>query len=591
MIRTLIVSIVLLCLPGMAAHGEEQQIKVSLGVIKTAEYKQVTTTATTGAATLLSEALMQPLKGNAITQVSVDLNAGATELVVFFKRNISDATSILEQKVVPTSAGWTTVTLDTPLSITGEALVMGYRTTGVRFLRYGGRLLSGQEWLMKGNDKWEVMSDEPTASIYATVSGDALPKHNMVVTHAVMPAYARNSNFWNPSIEMVNLGTEEATSMEVTLWNGDKKMDTETFHFDKVPYRGRTTVPMYFYVSEEGGTYPCRMEVTKVNGEADAYAADNFSRLQNLTVVDNWTNRKVLLEVFSTELCTGCPGGHEVIDWTFPDRSALVEVGHHAGFYTDQFTLTESVKMEWFYQKGNLYAPAVMFDRTCDALNYPEVYEDDVPVVDLKDLYTQFTNRLNTPAFMDISIGKTYDEATRQLTLDIATSALLATETPDSLRLTVMLTEDSVATESQAGVSGTYYHRHLLRKYLTPVWGSPMQSSASFTFTVPEDWNVQKMQAVALVANYNGKNKNDCRVMNTQAVDIANGTTGIRGVTGHDEQTALAQTVCIAQGTLHKPHDCKQLMVYDMSGRCVHTLDATCPSVNIARGVYVLKRR
>ncbi|MGN0221990.1 MAG: Omp28-related outer membrane protein [Prevotella sp.] len=593
MIKSLIASIVLLCLPGMAAHGEEQQIQVSLGVIKSAQYKQVTTAATTGAATLLGEALMQPLKGNAITQVSVDLNAGATELVVFFKHHINDATSILEQKVVPTSAGWNTVTLDTPLNITGDALVMGYRTTGVRFLRYGARLLDGQEWLMKGEDKWEVMSDASSASIYATVSGESLPKHNVVVTHAVMPAYTRTNNFWNSSIEVLNLGTEDATSLEVTLWNGDKKMGADTFDCGKIPYRTRATVPLYFYMSEDEGTYPCKMEVTNINGQTDVYAADNSSRLQNLTLVNNWTDRKVLLEVFSTERCTGCPGGHEYINWIFKNNSDVVEVGHHSGFYTDQFTLPESITMEWFYKPSFLYAPAVMFDRTCDALNYPKVYEDNVPVTDLSDLTTPFKNCLNTPAFVDISMDKTYDDATRQLTLNIGTETLLATETPDSLRLTVMLTEDSVATESQAGVAGTYYHRHLLRKYLTPVWGSSMQASTTFTITLPEDWNVQKMQAVAFVANYNAKDKNDCRVMNTQAVEIANASTGIKGVKGNGEEhsSTQSQTVCVTQGKLYLPQDCSHLTVYDMNGRCVHTLDANRPSVSIVPGMYVLKRR
>ena len=593
MIKSLIASIVLLCLPGMAAHGEEQQINVSLSAIKTEEYKQVTTSATTGAATLLDESLMQPLKGNTITQVSVDLNAGAKELVVFFKHHINDTTPIVEQKVTPASAGWTTVTLDTPLSITGEALVMGYRTTGVRFLRYGSRLLSGKEWLMKGEDKWEVMSDKPSASIYATVSGEALPKHNLVVTHAVMPAYAHTSSTWQPSLEVINLGTEDATSKEVTLWNGSEKMGTETCTFNAVAYRKSAIVPVSFSTPAAGGTYPCKMEVTKVNGQADVYAANNLSRQQNLTLVEQWTNRKVLLEVFSTERCTSCPAGHQSINRALKDRAEVVEVCHHAGFYTDAFTLTESVKTEWFYQPSNLYAPAVMFDRTCDAVNYPEIFNDNVPVTDITNLSTQCNNQLNTPAFVALNIDKTYNDATRQLTLNIGTSALLNTATPDSLRLTVMLTEDSVATETQAGIAGTYYHRHLLRQYLTPVWGTPMQASTSLSFKVPEEWNVQKMQAVAFVANYNAKDKNDCQVMNTQAVEIANASTGIQGTAdngGHD-CSAQTRTVCITQGSLHLPHHCEQLMVFDMSGRCVHTLDATHPATSIAPGMYVLKKR
>ena len=275
------------------------------------------------------------------------------------------------------------------------------------------------------------------------------------------------------------------------------------------------------------------------------------------------------------------------------DRAEVVEVCHHAGFYTDAFTLTESVKTEWFYQPSNLYAPAVMFDRTCDAVNYPEIFDDNVPVTDITNLSTQCNNQLNTPAFVALNIDKTYNDATRQLTLNIGTSALLNTATPDSLRLTVMLTEDSVATETQAGIAGTYYHRHLLRQYLTPVWGTPMQASTSLSFTVPEEWNVQKMQAVAFVANYNAKDKNDCQVMNTQAVEIANASTGIQGTAdngGHD-CSAQTRTVCITQGSLHLPHHCEQLMVFDMSGRCVHTLDATHPATSIAPGMYVLKRR
>ena len=55
--------------------------------------------------------------------------------------------------------------------------------------------------------------------------------------------------------------------------------------------------------------------------------------------------RKVLLEQFTTELCGYCPGGAARIKSVIeqPEFAGKVHwVAHHAGFYTDSYTIPES---------------------------------------------------------------------------------------------------------------------------------------------------------------------------------------------------------------------------------------------------------
>lgn len=257
------------------------------------------------------------------------------------------------------------------------------------------------------------------------------------------------------------------------------------------------------------------------------FALLGFIALGLMCTIEGQVKRSVLLEVFSTERCNNCPLAHSNMERIFGDGGdSIIYLGHHAGFYTDDFTIAESVEYEWFYTPDRgTYAPAAMMDRTCGADVLPEIYWDGVPVFDgakascLKPAYAMAAE---VPAYARVMAEVTYVPETRELQMVVTGKLLRQLPMVNDLRLNVFLTEDSVFTQTQAGAYGTYYHRHLARCCLTGTWGEKVEMEEAFertyTYTLPDEWNEDKMQVVAFVSNYNAADRNNCQVLNaTQA--------------------------------------------------------------------------
>ena len=139
----------------------------------------------------------------------------------------------------------------------------------------------------------------------------------------------------------------------------------------------------------------------------------------------------------------------------------------------------------------------------------------------------------------------TLDDETRTVSVNVKGSQLLPVAGADMARLYVFLTEDSIFTTTQNGALGNFWHRHAARKSLTPSWGDVIDLQegyeADYSFVIPEEWNIDKMTAVAFVAKYNPDDKNDCNVLNANSVDLLDVTSGIRLIgTDHSDDTPHA---------------------------------------------------
>lgn len=245
--------------------------------------------------------------------------------------------------------------------------------------------------------------------------------------------------------------------------------------------------------------------------------------------------RNVLVEVFSTERCTNCPAGHETLAYALGGKSNVIELVHHAGFFTDKFTIPESTAYEWFYKcsdYSSTFAPAFMMDRThWDAL--PDYYYYPTPMsmsFGSKALKAAYAEAAAVPALANISITPTYNADERLLSLDVEAEALVATEGYEHPALNVFLTESEVFSVSQEGTFGSYTHQHIARQCLTTTWGEAFEAggtiSRHYEVVLPDGWNADNMTAVAFVANYNARSNADCRVMNAEEVKL----TGAEGV-------------------------------------------------------------
>lgn len=247
------------------------------------------------------------------------------------------------------------------------------------------------------------------------------------------------------------------------------------------------------------------------------------------------TQRRVLLEVFSTERCNNCPQAHKNIERIFGNGGdSIIMLGHHAGFYTDDFTIPESVDYEWFYTPDRgTYAPAAMIDRTCFSDAEPTVFQDGVPLFNgakASHLQAAYEMAANVPAYAKVEAVVGYQNENRLLTATVTGQLLRQLPTISDVRLNVYLAEDSVFTQTQSGSMGSYYHRHMARHCFTGSWGIPVSMDDSFSqnysLTLPTEWNADRVTLIAFLSNYNPDDRNNCQVLNATTADIPSASIG-----------------------------------------------------------------
>lgn len=526
---------------------------------------------------------MQAYRGCEIAEVVVNINytSGMGPVRVFVSGDL-DGEAFAEHTFQPDKNGWTTVRLDSPYSVDGSAVYIGYEGEAVKYLTYGTPLIEGEEWVRRNDSEWQPYNDGRSAAMYALVRGEALPKADISMGQVVMPGYARTGSELAYEGTFVNLGADTVRTMTVALHAGDTRT-VRTIDGLKVAPRTEALFTAGGFTIGSEGDYETWIEVEDVNGTPDAAPYDNASRHKPLVCREDFTPRKVLMEVFSTERCTNCPNAHKMIAMAFEENTDIVEIGHHAGFYDDALTIAASVDYEWFYRKGNLYAPAVMFDRTAFLDNRPSLFTDTVPPVNVSGttLPVIYGEAAAVPAFVSVGIEPELDTETRRLTLKVSGQRLLADDTADP-RLFVFLTEDSIYTTTQAGASSGFYHRFAARAALTPTWGEPVDIDNGFakeySMELPEEWNMANMRAVAFVAGYDPDDKLDCRVMNTAEEELMPRLTTAISEAG--AKTAPLLTVAARQATAPRGFD--RLTIYDMAGRIMADMTGGEPMSRIA---------
>lgn len=564
-----------------AATADSMKIGNCAG--RAVSYQKVGGVDTAGAAVYYPETVMQAYKDCRITAVEIGLNdKTGRDSVLFFVAGSLAGEPLYEAKFTAAKSGMATFRLPQPYPLDGQAIYVGYKVVGARMLCYSNALVNDSEWVLKDTAGWKPYDGQSTglcATLRLTVTGDSLPKGDIRLTGMVMPEYSLTNASIPFSGSFVNLGAEKVSQLTVDYIVNGQAVASETVDGLAVEPRRKGSFALSGLQLAAEGEPQVQVTVSRVNGLPDCVPADNASRTSPMVVRNSFAKRKTLLEVFSTELCTQCPAGHEEINRVLGGKSDVIEVGHHSGFYTDSLTVDASVAYEWFYG-GGTYAPAVMFDRTCMADNYPSVFRNGSPVVDIAGgvLGYIYNVAANTPAVVSISLNRAVDLSSRRVSVNVEGQRLLPVASPDSLRLFVYLTEDSVFTENQRGALGSYWHRHSLRLSLTPTWGDAVGGgetfSGSYEASIPQSWRMDKMNVVAFVANVNAADRSDCRVMNAEeAALVGGGSAGVETVACGDSYARNGATVL------------------DLAGHVVARLSKwpSSLSLTLKRGVYIVR--
>ena len=517
---------------------------------------------------------MKGYEGCTITSVYLRLNqATGDKGGRVFITHALDGTPLVEQQFSKDKSGGMTVTLDSPYLIDGSAIYIGFEVDNQRMLPFCKELVDNEEWVKLSDEGW-VKYDKPySPALYATVTGDNLPLHNIRLTMAKMPGYVVVDSLLACSGSICNLGAEKVTSLVVAYMVDGEEVATEMVDDLSVNVRKKADFTLKGITFDKEGDYHLQLKVTAVNGGDDAVMADNESKPQNVCCREAFTPRKVLLEMFSTELCTACPGAHLAISEEFAGDEDVVELCHHAGFYTDGLTIPASTEYEWFYSDGVLYAPAMMIDRTNFEEFYPDEFKYGVPTTNASATNARlfYNEQKSLPAFATVDIQSQYSADDRKLNVKVSGKQLFDVDDVDKARLFVFLTEDSIFTKTQAGATGSFWHRHSARQSVTPTWGETIDLAAGyskdFEVTLPEEWVADNMRIVAFVAKYDADDKNNCQVFNTGVCPVVDGSsTGISEV----EHTSLSQDKAYnLLGVRVKPQKGNGRNIYIINGRKV----------------------
>jgi hypothetical protein len=335
--------------------------------------------------------------------------------------------------------------------------------------------------------------------------GGGCPSEEISIEEITMAEYGSPGADIPVSGIVKNLGTSNLTSYDVT-YNVDGGADVATYNVTGANVSIGAThefthdIPVNLGAD---GNYVINVTVSNPNGVADG--TDNNTMSHNLMLSSSAVTRTVLLENFTTAVCPNCPPAHDNIANWLSGESNVIWIAHHAGYYTDDFTVPENTELLTYYNAGgSTYAPAIMLDR-----KFLSPDGDPGPVFFPASTYTPglIDDRLNTPAFISLEITGIFNPTSRELDVDV--NGTFHGDFSSDLRLGLYIMEDGLE-GTQSGATGTYIHDHVMRDAISGTFGDDVFTSTltddtfseNFTYTIDGSWDENECTLIAWVSKW-----------------------------------------------------------------------------------------
>ena len=560
---------------------------------------------TVGAVVFVSAEELQDKVGAALTHLSVyHIGSTAPKYLKLFVTHNLDSAVIYEKDidVAGVKEGWNTIALDSALTLSGDSIYLGYYFSSSSVATYAVANSSTVKSFIKKGVSADWSSTKGVA-VYGTIVGDNLPAYDIVLSSAVKSIDVEMNKPVYFSFFVENVAADTIRTIEIECDFGNGRKETKTIEVE-IPYLASDSIVFDGVVFEELGVYDVKFTITKLNGNDDL-TPENNEHAVKVNVIERIVKRKVLLEIFSTENCTNCPQGHDIIEVSIDGRhEEIIEVGHHVGFYTDQWTLpADTIYMNFYYAAiVTTFAPAGMIDRTlfskADGHNNPYQGGDSCVVFDVSDadVWNMLNVQLAKPAYAWIDLKVNFDEMDSILIINTAGKSV--TELAGEPRLTIYITEDNLASERQAGwnseIKGPYYQHNVNRYIATDVWGDQVTLNDGFEkeykVKVQSNWNINNLNVVAFVHNYSTKPNvkeryTDFNVYNAEKVQVRTHEVAVDDVVDEPIMVITRQ-----HNVLEIVGEYASGVIYNVNGQTVTTIHGS-PTISIANmpsGVYVV---
>lgn len=556
-----------------------------------------------------SRSMLKPYEGYQVVGVRIAVSKGVKDAEVSLLNNISERKKIVSKKA-DLVFGWNEVRFDKPIEI----------NSSLNELIYGYQVL--EKNISDQTEPYFVACDNgvgaSSEAFYVNVSGGALDsrsRDNGALLCQLMisgPADKINdrasltvtrydkaldaSGKLGVSYVARNEGANDINQMEITYSVGGKVVLTDS-RTETIKHIQELQLKTKGISVANGETLTAR--ITKVNGRETNLPG---FQIKIEGVADKSFARKVLLEQFSTENCSSCPGAHRYLDKVLAEETYadhFVWVTHHVGYERDTFSLPESEALLFFYEKqenDGTYsesAPAMLLDRTHTELKHSfDGYDYTMlPVYPSQDEFNRklLDEAIARPAFVSVDIKEACDPKTRKLDLTISGRAYKESLDADNLYLNLFLVEDDIYSRRQAG-AGTaddggrkpVYQHGVIRQISLGGGGKKLtlddkgEYTYSTSLNIPKEWSAANMRIVAFVAKSLKGGARNAQVLNSNETKIA----AYRSIAPTPDQEMTVQLYA-QDGRIYVSGEGATIAaVYNMSGELM-------PNEALLPGIYV----
>ncbi|MDD7272488.1 MAG: T9SS type A sorting domain-containing protein [Prevotella sp.] len=385
-----------------------------------------------------------------------------------------------------------------------------------------------------------------------------------------------------PEILVRNLGTKAIKNLklDVAIDGASKNVEATA---DLAA--GQTGNVAFALTLPQKGKGEVAVKVLEVNGVANDFA--NIAATKPYLVLHEGgaTKKKtVMIERFTTERCPNCPRVDPVFEKfvkAFEDAGLKVNViMHHAGYYTDDFTITPSSALLPYL--GVTFAPGFVIDRM--ALGEKGVCAFLPQYAMTEPLKELLLNQLEYGTIENVEAAYNDNKVV------VKVSGTVADDFNEDLYITAAVTEDNLKAVSQAGATGTYIHHAVPRTFLSDAKGNKATvKDGRFEIEFPakeikSEWKKGDMKFVFMahrVLNASTKtNYEQHQVLfsGTAPWEITNGINEV-GVSEDAPRITSDNHRIVVDGAFNS------VEIYGIDGKLV----ATSLNESLADGLYVVK--
>lgn len=379
-------------------------------------------------------------------------------------------------------------------------------------------------------------------------------------------------------IRVRNGGVNEISSLEVVLSDGERAKGIPHKCTIRSGEKGMLAIEHQFPQDGMGGELFC--SIASVNDHKHSLASHRASFAYRIEQPGGlFALENVLLEYFTTENCGSCPQGSKTIaklaDRLQEEGYEVAQVAHHTAFGRDPYTLSQSEELVKYIFPNHSFAPALVVNRL--AIGKDDSFALAVSSQLEEELLEQLKREGQAGRFSNIMLNSH----------EVLLSGKVANDSKMSpLSLHLLITEDSIATTHQQGAKGTYHHRHVARRFITPLEGVALSPDEAGVFSLtlplgifPDLWRSEHLQLVTFVTNglpSKAMGETLGRVLFSQAVSFPKQTN-----TTHPQLPAIE--LMVVDGRLAISGQYHALHLYRPDGRQVS------PQQQLPSGVYIAR--